>query len=432
MTPSPGPVATEQLRRQNTALLLRRLRADGPTSRAELAQATGLAKATVSTIVGDLQQHGVVRDAPAPTAPDAEPRLGRPGRPVELDGAHLVALGLEVNVDYVAATAIDLAGRTRLQTRHALGPDDLPLDRVTDLAQTSLRDLEQDGRQVLGVAVAVPGLVDHAAGVVVTAPNLGWHDLPLRSRLAQSLPPGCPLRVDNDANVAAVAEATWGAARGCSPVLYLTGTVGLGAGLVVDGSVHRGAAGFAGEVGHAPIGGSDERCACGRHGCWETTVGLPAALRAAGLDGRTSLHHDAPLRHDTALHGDIPLHGDTSLQHDTPLHGDPVQAAVEMARRAEQDDRVAAALGQVARSLASGVVTLVSVLDPQVVVLGGYFVPLGPWLLPVVRRALTDDVVGASSRRCRVALSTLGLHAASLGAAADVLADVFSGQTPLV
>jgi predicted NBD/HSP70 family sugar kinase len=312
-------------------------------------------------------------------------------------------LGLEVNVDYVAATAIDLAGRTVLLSRQSLDPGDSPLAHVTSLAQASLDRLTGDRAQVLGVAVAVPGLVDHTAGLVVTAPNLGWHDLPLRERLQEQLPAGCALRVDNDANVAAVAEATWGAARGCSPVLYLTGTVGLGAGLVVDGSLHRGAAGFAGEVGHAPIGGSDEPCACGRRGCWETTVGLSATLRAAGI-----------------------------TTDPTAPHGDPVEAAAEVARLAEQDDGVAAALGKVARSLASGVVTLVSVLDPQAVVLGGYFVPLGPWLLPVVQRALADEVLAASSRRCTVVLSSLGLHAASLGAAADVLADVFSGEIAVV
>lgn len=403
MTLSVRPAATELLRRQNTALLLRRLRADGPTSRAELAHATGLAKATVSTIVGDLQERGVVRDGRARRQPDAEPRLGRPGRPVELTGGHLVALGLEVNVDYVAATAIDLAGRTVLQSRQSIDPDDSPLAQVTSLAQASLDRLVGDGCQVLGVAVAVPGLVDHTAGRVVTAPNLGWHDLPLRERLQQALPYGYPPRVDNDANAAAVAEATWGAARGCNPVLYLTGTVGLGAGLLVDGSVHRGAAGFAGEVGHAPIGGSDQPCACGRRGCWETIVGLPATLRAAGLGADR-----------------------------ITAHGDPVEAAAEVARLAAQDDDVAAALDGVARSLASGVVTLVSVLDPQVVVLGGYFVPLGPWLLPVVQRALGEEVLAASSRRCTVALSTLGLHAASLGAAADVLSDVFSGEIAVV
>jgi predicted NBD/HSP70 family sugar kinase len=400
----PGPVATELLRRQNTALLLRELRASGPASRAGLAQATGLAKATVGTIVADLRRQRVVRDdVPSATpadAQDAAPRLGRPGRPVALDGAHLVALGVEVNVDYVAATALDLAGRTVLEQREPLRPDEAPLDRVVQLARRSSDLVRGNGSRLLGVAAAVPGLVDVATGHVVTAPNLGWDDVPLRTRLAASLPAGCPVRVDNDANAAAVAEASFGAARGFSPVLYLTGTVGLGAGLVVDGSVQRGGSGFAGEVGHVAIGGSHERCACGRIGCWETTVGLPAMLRAVGMRGPG---------------------------HETRVTGDPVEVAAKVSRRAEKDVRVAAGLEQVAQSLAAGIATLVNLLDPQIVVLGGYFVPLGRWLLPTVEQAMTREVLAGEARRSSVALSTLGLHAASAGAAADVLADVFTG-----
>lgn len=402
MVPS-GPVATELLRRQNTALLLRELRASGPASRAGLAQATGLAKATVGTIVADLRRQRVVRDDVPPATPadavDATPRLGRPGRPVALDGAHLVALGVEVNVDYVAATALDLAGRTVLEQREPLAPDESPLDRVVELARRSSDLVRAKGSRLLGVAAAVPGLVDVATGHVVTAPNLGWHDVPLQTRLAASLPAGCPVRVDNDANAAAVAEASFGAARGCSPVLYLTGTVGLGGGLVVDGSVQRGGSGFAGEVGHVAIGGSHKRCACGRIGCWETTVGLPAMLRAVGMTGSGQAR----------------------------VKGDPVEVAAQVARRAEQDGGVAAGLEQVARPLAAGIVTLVNLLDPQIVVLGGYFVPLGRWLLPTVKQAMTHEVLAGEVRRCSVALSTLGLHAASAGAAADVLADVFTG-----
>jgi predicted NBD/HSP70 family sugar kinase len=400
--PSSGPVATDQLRRQNTALLLRELRSSGPLSRAALAQSTGLAKATVGTIIADLRLRGLVRDdtvAAGSDAPPTAPRLGRPGRPVALDGRHLVALGLEVNVDYVAATALDLAGRTVQQRREPLRAGDSPLPRVAELARECCERLQRQGCRVLGVAVAVPGLVDQADGRVVTAPNLGWDDVPLRELLAASLPTDCPLRVDNDANAAAVAETAWGAARGRSPALYLTGTVGLGAGLVVDGSPQRGASGFAGEVGHVPIGGSRLRCACGRSGCWETTVGLPAMLRAVGMH-----------RPDAAA-----------------ARRDPVDVAAQVALRAEREAGVAEALGRVARSLASGVVSLVNVLVPEIVVLGGYFVPLGPWLLPTVQEAVATEVLAGGSRRCAVVLSTLGLHAASSGAAADVLADVISG-----
>jgi predicted NBD/HSP70 family sugar kinase len=251
----------------------------------------------------------------------------------------------------------------------------------------------------------VPGLVDRDRGLVVAAPNLGWHDLDLAGAVTEALGPrglrysGSEVRIDNDANYAALAESTYGVARGAAQVLYLTGTIGLGAGLVVEGRVQRGANGFAGEVGHLPVGGSARTCACGRTGCWETTVGLRAIARAAGTQ--------------------------------EVADGDPLAVAQQVSHRAATDPAVRDALAEVATALGTGLVTLAGVLDPAVIVLGGSFVPLGPLLVPEVERALATGLLGGGSRRCVVALSTLGLGAASTGAAADVLSDVFDGRSPL-
>ena len=393
---------TDQLRRLNTARVLRSLRERGPASRAALAQRTGLAKATVGTIVAELHRVGAVhesavaRRSPATTYSTA---AGRPGRPVSLDGATTVGLGLEVNVEYVAATALDLAGRTvlSLQVPTRAGHE---LVALSELAQGCCRQLVEEDRRLVGIGVAVPGLVDQARGVVVAAPNLGWHGLDLAAAVGHAVGGLSRVRVDNDANCSALAEATFGVARGVDQVLYLTGTVGLGAGLVIDGVVQRGSNGFGGEVGHLPVGGSTRRCACGRRGCWETTVGLGAMLRATGI----------------AYPGQA---------------GDPVDLAREVARRAKDDAAVRAGVRAVAGSLGTGILTLAGVLDPAMVVLGGYFVPLGPLVVPVVERSLRRGLLAADSRRCTVALSTLGLHAASTGAAADVLAEVFDGTLAL-
>ena len=107
--------------------------------------------------------------------------------------------------------------------------------------------------------------------------------------------------------------------------------------------------------------------------------------------------------------------------------GDPVDVATEVARRATGDAEVRSGVRSLAGWLGTGIVTLAGVLDPAMVVLGGYFVPLGPLVVPVVERSLRRGLLAADSRRCAVALSTLGLHAASTGAAADVLAEVFDG-----
>jgi predicted NBD/HSP70 family sugar kinase len=395
--------ATERLRQQNTALVLRSLRDEGPASRAALAARTGLSKATVGTIVQGLRDVGAVREDEALDS-DRGGRTGRPGRPVVLDGATTVGLGLEVNVDYLAATALDLAGRTVLSRQVALPPaegsrpDSGRLRALLELAAGCHAELVGSGRRVLGIAVAVPALVDRGAGRVVDAPNLGWRDLDLAATVAAAVQDACAVRVDNDANCAATAEHDHGAARGASDALYLTGTVGLGAGLVVDGAVRRGGHGLAGEVGHTPFPGSTAPCVCGRLGCWEASVGLRATLRAVGL---------AP-----------------------ELGTDPVSAGQQVSELARTDPAAQAGVQRVAADLGAGLLPLVGALDPQVVVLGGYFVPLGPWVVPVVQRALErrgPDRVAT----CRLALSTLGLNAASTGAATDVLRDVYAGTLAL-
>lgn len=398
---------TDGLRRTNTAAVLRALRERGPASRALLAQRTGLAKATVGAIVADLHRAGAVTEVDAAPAPSV---TGRPGRPVALDGARIAGLGLEVNVGYLAATALDLAGRTVLTHRVPTEAGD-ELAALRALARRCRDELTGEGRRLMGVEVAVPGLVARERGVVVAAPNLGWDDLDLACDVALALGGQCPVGVDNDANCSAVAEATHGVGAGYDQVLFLTGTVGLGAGLVVDGVVQRGSAGFAGEVGHLPLGGGALRCACGRTGCWETTVGLPAMLRTTGVGGVT---------------GVTGVTGGTGIG----AH-DPVAAATEVMRLATDDPAVADGVREVGRRLGAGVVALAGLLDPAVVVLGGYFVPLGPLLVPVVEQALQEWLLGAGERRCAVELSTLGLGAASTGAATGALTGVFDGTTAL-
>jgi len=390
------PAAAEQLRRHNTALVLRTLRDGGPGSRAELAVRSGLAKATVGAIVATLLASGVLHDHPPVSAAAAV--RGRPGRPVTLAGSRTVALGVEVNVDYLAAVALDLSGATRLLEEH---PVDAPaVDAVVAFARGCRDRLVDAGLDVLGTTVAVPGLIDRERGRVTSAPNLGWAGLDLAAAVSAAVGPGCPVGVDNDANCAALAEADRGAGVGAEDLVYLTGTVGVGGGIVTGGRIARGARGYAGEVGHLAVGGSTAVCACGRTGCWEAQIGLRAMLAAVGRP-------------------------------ELAAHTDPVAAATEVAGLAGTDPQVRAGLAVVAEALGRGVAMLVNALDPRLVVLGGYFVPLGPWLLPAVEEALRTAVFAPQMGGCTVALSRLGLHAASTGAASAVLAEAFGGTVAL-
>lgn len=394
------PAATEHIRRRNTGLVLRSLRSDGPATRTELARRTGLAKATVGTIVGELDAAGAVtEDGAEPSGLSGRSGRGRPGRPVTLTGESILGLGLEVNVDYVAAVALDLAGRVAVAETRPVETAGRPpsADELMSLATDVRSSLVDAGHTVIRATVAVPGLVSHDNRTVGWAPNLGWNGRALAAELEEAFGGTCPTTVDNDANCAALAESSHGVATDVDNSLYLTGTIGIGAGIIRDRQLLRGGSGFAGEVGHMPIGRPDALCGCGRLGCWEASTGLRAMLTAVGMD-----------------------------EHETPL-----KSAMAVADRAASDERVRAALETLGHDLGRGIATLAAVLDPSAIVLGGYFVPLGEYLVPAAQAVLAERLPSASLHLPEIRLSSLGIQAAALGAAEHALADVFSGRVSL-
>jgi predicted NBD/HSP70 family sugar kinase len=338
--------------------------------------------------------------ARAVTQDDSVPSgRGRPGRPVTLTGKSIIGLGLEVNVDYVAAVALDLAGNVRTIETRSVGTTGSPPStrELIELATDVRSALVADGHTVVGATVAVPGLVARDNRTVSWAPNLGWDGRQLAAELEEAFGDPCPTTIDNDANCAALAEAAHGVTTDVEHSLYITGTIGIGAGIVQDGRLMRGAAGFAGEVGHTPIGDPERMCGCGRMGCWEASVGLRAMLDAIGID-----------------------------EEETPL-----QTAITVADRATRDTATQAALATLGRDLGAGLATFTAVLDPAAIVLGGYFVPLGAYVVPSAEAVLAERLPSAPIHLPQIRLSSLGIHAAALGAAEDALADVYAGTLAL-
>jgi predicted NBD/HSP70 family sugar kinase len=237
----------------------------------------------------------------------------------------------------------------------------------------------------------VRGVVDIDEGITHYAPNIGWRDVSvfdeLRARLGPATP---PLALENDAKLGAIAEYLVVQDQDIHDMLYLTGEVGIGGGIISGGHLLRGSTGHSGEVGHMPLDPGGRPCVCGRRGCWETMVGLTALLRQVA---------DA----------DDPVH-DPSLDLETRL-------ADVAARAARGDERTLRALAQIATDLAFGLGVLVDILNPRAVVLGGYFALLGGFLIERVRAGVLDRVIAPNAGGCEVLLSTLGFTAPSRGAA---------------
>jgi predicted NBD/HSP70 family sugar kinase len=365
---SGAPVRQSSVRAHNLALVLRRLtNGEDPPSRAGIATATGLTRATVSALVDELIAGGLVTELePAPRV-----GAGRPAAGLALAPDGPAGLGLEINVDYLAACVVDLRGAVRHRiVEHAdqrLGDAATALAGLARLARHA-RSLA-DGLPLAGAALAVPGLVA-ADGVVRVAPNLGWQDVDAAALLQAEL--GLPVTVDNEANLAALSELR--AAGGSPSFVYVSGEIGIGAGIVLAGELYRGVRGWSGEIGHVPVHPDGPVCRCGARGCLEQYAGQEAILRAAGVSELDML--------DTA--------GSAALE------------------------RAGSALGVAL----AGVINL---LDVDTIVLGGSYGPLLPRLRGGIEAELRRRVLTADLAPITLRAAALGADAAMRGAADSVI-----------
>lgn len=371
------PDTQQGMRRRNLARVMHSVRAEGPLSRAAVASRIGLTRAAVSTLVDELIRSGLLEEL----GPERPGRVGRPGSALAVSGRGPAGIGAEVGVDHLAVCVVDLRGDVRARAvRHgtnrtrAAGP---VLQELTALIRRVVADAEREGLWPAGLAVAVPGLVARDARTVVRAPNLGWTDTDLGSLLSL----GVQLSVDNEANFGALAE-LWLGERAPGDFLHVSAEIGIGAAVVVEGRLLRGARGFAGELGHVPVRPDGPPCGCGGRGCLEQYAGQEAVLRAAGLEP------------------------------DEDLVG-------QLARRAEEGDvAVRRALSDAGTALGIALTGAVNLLDPESVVLGGALANLSPWLLPSLEAELAARTAGPA---CPVSVSRLGSEGPLLGAAHSVV-----------
>ncbi|MEV7280439.1 ROK family transcriptional regulator [Streptomyces sp. NPDC093111] len=382
------------VRRHNLSLVLRTVHEAGETTRAAVAARVGLTRAAVSSLAEQLLELGLLVESGKTFSGQA----GRPGTVLKPAGTGPAGLGVEINVDYVSVCVADLTGADRVRRTepldHRARPAAEVLRRAADIAAEVLAEAARQELRPTGVRLALPGLV--SGGTVRQAPNLGWNQVDADALFTEALAaatgrppgtPGLPVASDNEANVAALAELWFGELGRIRSFLHVTGEIGVGGAIVLDGELLRGAHGFAGEIGHLPVTPDGPRCRCGSHGCLEQYAGQPALLRAAGAPSLDAL----------------------------------------VARAAAAEPRTLAALDEAGRMLGVALSGAVNLLDPQAVVLGGIYPRLMPWLAPAVETELAHRVVSAlwppDAARLRAASTTA---TTARGAAALVLRDILA------
>lgn len=266
-----GKLRPEDARRHHRSLLLQLLFRYGPASRADLARSSGLTKVTVSDLVAELVGEGLVIEAEE-TVPG---RIGKPPLLVSMAPASRSIVAVDLSTDgLVSGALVDLAGS--VLTRRELPLDNRRGQDAVEVVHRLVRTLvDESTLPILGIGVGSPGVVD-AGGTVLDAPNLGWRDTPLAADLRAAF--DVPVFVANDANTAVLGEHTFGDTGDGGVMLLRIGT-GVGAGLVLEGVLLHGHRSAAGEIGHVVVDPEGEDCACGRRGCLETVLSVPALRR---------------------------------------------------------------------------------------------------------------------------------------------------------
>jgi predicted NBD/HSP70 family sugar kinase len=378
----PSGQRSETVRRSNLSAIVRELHLSGPQSRSELVARTGLTRTAIRALIGELVAGDLLVE-------ERGPLVGLPGRPSPLvrpAPSSVLVLSLEIAVDSLAAAVVGVGGTPLERVRIPRPRGHFSVDEiVADLQELVRRlpSLERERGAIIGIGVAIVGVVRRPDGMVLSAPNLGWRDVPLGARLSEALGLDVPVHVANEADLGAIAELRRGAARGADDLLFISGEVGIGGGIIVDGKALTGVAGYAGEVGHMPVNPNGRTCRCGSTGCWETEIGERALLRLAGR----------------------------------PEDGGADEVESLLGRAADGDAASLRAFEHVGRWLGTGLAGLVNVLNPRVIVLGGLFVRAFPFIDRVLEAQLDRMSLAGPRGLVRVAPAALGIDAPLIGGA---------------
>lgn len=381
-------------------------------SRAQLAERTALSGTTITHLIDELLAQGIVVEEDAEEARirangNGHRRVGRPSTGLRLNPSARYVVGVHIGIGILRAAVVNLHAEivhNTITEFDVTAPATRILHQIARLIRRTITGSRIDTERLIGLGIGASGLVDFESGVNVLAPNLGWHDVPLREWMQTHL--NMPVVVDNNVRAMALGEALFGAGRGVGVLAFVYGRVGVGAGFVVNGRLFRGSGAGAGEIGHTvmiPDGG--DLCVCGKRGCLETLVSERVLVREAERLAR---------RHPRSILAQRLAHQDGAK---------PIERI--FAAASEGDAATLALIEARAHYLGIALANLVNVLNPELILLGGMFAQGSEFFLPAAERTMRERAFAGLGSRVRVQPTRFGWRAGVIGAASLALSTFF-------
>jgi glucokinase-like ROK family protein len=391
------------VRDMNLSTVMKHIHREGSLSRAQLAQRTLLNKATISSLVEELIELGLIHESGMDTS-----GFGRPATMLDLNPEAGYIIGVEIGVGFISIILTNFTGKILWRGFEDLNPtlnQQAIMGRILHFLEEGREIARKSGKRLLGIGLALPGMVDVDRGVMIYSPNLQWRDVPLRQMFSEQS--NLPVFVDNDANAAALGEHLFGAARQEQHFLFIVAGVGVGGGLFLNGELYRGARGLAGEIGHTSFYVEQTRpCRCGNRGCWENYA------------NQSSLYERIRARLDVGRQSLITGILEKKL---SPLNLSIVNQAAEAG-----DREVLEAISETGAALGLGVANLINIFNPEMVIIGGSLSIVGKYLLPTVEEVIEERTLEVMRRPIRILVSAFGSDASVMGAVALVVQEILS------
>ena len=372
----PKPGSQSALRHRNEQLIVATLRELGPLPQAELARTTGLSTATVSNIVKSMCAEGLAHTSPTTSS-------GRRALAVSLLESPHVVVGIDFGRSHVRIALASPGHRLRAEKSTPLPVGHVAAESIATASTLVADALAESGisrSDVIGAGVGVPGPIDHRTGTVIRGAILPeWVGVNIVARLEEAL--GMPVFADNDANLGALAQVTWGEHSAVRDLVFLKIGSGIGAGLILNGAPYYGHTCITGEIGHATIFDQGLVCRCGNRGCLETVAS-------------------------------------TALMIELLSRGEPRPLTVQdiIARATSGDAAALRVIDDAGMAVGRAVANVANMINPEIIVVGGPLAALGHILLDPIRRGLTRHAVPAIGEATTVVMSSLGDRAEVLGA----------------